>query len=144
MNASLSDVMTPNPVCCTPDTPLREVARMMVEHDCGQIPVVVRLPTGRPLGVVTDRDIIVRLVARDRDVSAASAADCMSSPAMRVSRDASLADCCTLMEQKQIRRLLVVDEDDAVCGIVAQADIARNGRDQVTAEMVKEISEPSH
>jgi CBS domain-containing protein len=144
MKASLNDVMTANPACCTPDTPLREVARLMVEHDCGQIPVVERLPTGRPLGVVTDRDIIVRMVAQERDVSAARAADCMSSPATRVSREASLADCCALMEKKQIRRLLVVDDDDAVCGIVAQADIARSGRDQATAEMVKEISEPSH
>lgn len=143
MKGSLNDVMTPNPACCTPDTPLREVARLMVDNDCGQIPVVERLPSGRPLGVVTDRDIVVRLVAQGRDVSTASAADCMSSPAARVGRDASLADCCTLMEQKQIRRLLVVDDDDAICGIVAQADIARSGRDQATAEMVKEISEPA-
>ena len=65
MNTSLNSVMTANPACCTGDTPLREVARMMVENDCGEIPVVDSRESGRPVGVVTDRDSAVRMVAED-------------------------------------------------------------------------------
>lgn len=140
MDTPLSSVMTANPACCKGDTPLREVARMMVENDCGQIPVV---ESGKPVGVVTDRDIAVRMVAEGRETGSACASDCMTSPVTTVPRNGSLADCCIAMEQNQIRRVVVVDDAGAVCGIVAQADVARTGRDEKTAEVVKQVSEPT-
>ena len=76
---NVQSVMTANPACCTPKTPLRDVAQMMVQHDCGQIPVVD--DAGAPLGVITDRDITVRMVASGRDTLHGCAADAMSSPA---------------------------------------------------------------
>ena len=143
MNNALDNVMTANPACCTGDTPLREVARMMVENDCGEIPVVESRQSARPIGVVTDRDIAVRMVAEGRDTHSACASDCMSSPVTTVARTASLADCAQAMEQNQIRRVVVVDDAGAICGIVAQADIALAGRDRTTGEVVQRVSQPT-
>jgi CBS domain-containing protein len=140
MDTPLTSVMTANPACCKGDTPLVDVARMMRENDCGQIPVV---EGNKPVGVVTDRDIAVRMVAEGRDIAAAKASDCMTTPVTTVPRSGSLADCCEAMERDQIRRVLVVDDSGALCGIVAQADVARTGRDEKTAEVVKQVSVPT-
>ena len=85
----LDTVMTANPATCRPDTPLRQVATMMLENDCGMIPVVDE--AGAPLGVVTDRDIAVRAVAAGKDVTRCSAGDYMTSPVRSVPMDTSLA-----------------------------------------------------
>lgn len=137
----IKSVMTADPVCCTADTPLREVARMMVDNDCGQIPVVNA--ANAPIGVVTDRDIVVRIIAEGRDPSAARAADCMTTPVTTVRSDSSLSDCCETMEREQVRRVPVVAADGSLCGIVSLADVALAGRDQKTAEVVKQVSEPT-
>ena len=134
-------VMTTNPACCNADTPLRDVARMMVDNDCGQIPVVDA--TNTPIGVVTDRDIAVRIVAEGRDPTSACAADCMTTPVTTVSEGSSLAACCDAMETSQVRRVPVVDANGSLCGIVSLADVALSGRDQETAEVVKQVSEPT-
>ncbi|MGH8077219.1 MAG: CBS domain-containing protein [Lysobacter sp.] len=135
-------VMTPNPACCTTDTPLRDVARMMVENDCGQIPVVNA--ANAPIGVVTDRDIAVRIVAEGRDATTACAIDCMTTPVTTVSADSSMADCCDKMEREQVRRLPVVDTDGSLCGIVSLADVALTTNAKTTAEVVKQVSDPIH
>ncbi len=136
----LDTVMTANPATCRPDTPLRQVATMMLENDCGMIPVVD--DSGAPLGVVTDRDIAVRAVAAGKDVTRCSAGDYMSSPVRSVPMNTSLADVCAAMESAQVRRLPVVDGDGRLCGVVAQADIALNGNSKHTAEVVREVSKP--
>ena len=135
-------VMTANPACCTADTPLREVARMMVDNDCGQIPVVDA--ANAPIGVVTDRDIAVRIVAEGRDPKSACASDCMTTPVTTISADSSLAECCETMEREQVRRVPVVTAQGSLCGIVSLADVALSGRDQKTVEVVKQVSEPTH
>jgi CBS domain-containing protein len=137
---NVQSVMTPNPACCTATTPLRDVARMMVDHDCGQIPVVDE--SQRPIGVVTDRDITVRIVAEGRNGNEATAADAMSMPVRTVTTETSLADCVCLMEADQIRRVPVVDTSGRLAGIVSIADLALAGKQEATAEVVKEISEP--
>lgn len=133
-------VMTANPACCSADTPVRDVARMMVDHDCGQIPVVDA--ANAPIGVVTDRDIAVRIVAEGRDATSARAADCMTTPVTTVSADSSMADCCATMEANQVRRVPVVAADGSLCGIVSLADVALSGRDHTTVEVVKQVSAP--
>ena len=138
---NVTSVMTANPACCTAETPLRDVARMMIDNDCGEIPVVDDHEARRPLGVITDRDIAVRAVASGA-ASEAAAGEFMSSPCITVRPDDSLSDCCQVMEQHQIRRVLVVDEDERVCGIVSLADVARHAAQSATAEVVKEVSEP--
>ena len=137
---NVNSVMTPNPACCTAQTPLQDVARMMLDNDCGQIPVVDE--SQRPIGVVTDRDIAVRVVAQGRDANRATAADAMSTPVRTVSTDTSLADCVCVMEADQIRRVPVVDANGRLAGIVSIADLALSGKREATAEVVKEVSEP--
>jgi CBS domain-containing protein len=138
--ANVTSVMTANPACCTADTPLRDVARLMIENDCGQIPVVDG--QGAPVGVVTDRDITVRIVAEGRDTMNATAGDAMSSPVETVRADSSLQDAVALMERAKVRRVPVVDAQGKLAGIVSQADVALSGKPKDTAEMVKEVSEP--
>src|SRR5438105_2563014 len=116
------EIMTGNPACCSPDSNLQEVARMMLENDCGEIPVV-HGNDKRPIGVITDRDITCRAVAQGKNPLQMKARDCMSTPALTVTPEMSLEECCRIMEEKQIRRMPVVDEHGCCCGIVAQADI---------------------
>lgn len=135
-------VMTATPAFCSKDTPLRDVARMMADNDCGLIPVV---DAGNvPVGVVTDRDIAVRIVAKGRDAQSALAGDCMTTPVTTIGDDSTLTECCDVMEGKQVRRVPVVDASGSLCGIVSLADIALSGRDQKIAEVVKHVSEPTH
>jgi CBS domain-containing protein len=135
------DVMSTNVTCCRRDTPLTEVAQMMVDCDCGEIPVAD--DTGRPIGVITDRDITCRVVAKGRNPLELTAGDCMTTPALIVTPHASLAECCEVMEQSQVRRLPVVDAAGRCVGIVSQADIARRAPEHNTAEVVQRVSEPS-
>ena len=141
---SVQTIMTPNPACCTVSTPLQEVAKMMLDNDCGQIPVVAEDGSRRPIGVVTDRDIVVRLVAQGSDPVQAKAGDAMSTPCVTVTCDTSLRECCDVMETSQIRRVPVVDANGDLCGIVALADIALSGQDAKTVEVVKEVSATTH
>ncbi|PYS78494.1 MAG: CBS domain-containing protein [Acidobacteria bacterium] len=116
--------MTPDPTCCTPDTTLQRVAEMMVEHDCGEIPVVDNVASMLPVGVITDRDITCRTVAKGLNPLTLTVADCMTTPCVTVTPDTSLAECCRILEENQIRRVPVVDAGGTCCGIVALADIA--------------------
>jgi len=136
----VKDIMTREPSCCTPDTNLQEVARLMVECDCGEIPVVENRQSMKPVGVVTDRDICCRTVAEGKNPLEMTARDCMSSPCVTVTPEIGVEDCCRVMEENQIRRVPVVDERGACCGIVAQADIAQRASERETAEVVKEVS----
>ena len=134
------EIMSNDVICCTPDTNLREVAQMMARHDCGDIPVVERGDGRRPVGVITDRDITCRAVAEGRNPLELTAADCMSEPVVTVTPDTVLEDCCHTMEQNQIRRVPVVDERGACCGVVSQADIARVAPEARSGHVLREVS----
>jgi len=135
------DIMAKSPARCTPDTPIPEVARLMVEYDCGAIPVVQSQDAPKPIGIVTDRDIVVRLVAEGKNPLELTAREAMSEGVVTARPDTSLEAVGDLMEDNQVRRILVVDENGALIGIVSQADIALNASPEVAAEVVKEISE---
>jgi CBS domain-containing protein len=136
------ELMTANPACCTTDMPLRDVARMMVKHDCGEIPVVERQDGKRIVGVVTDRDIVVRGVAEGKDCATANVGAVMSSPAVTVKDRDSLDEVVRVMEANRIRRVPVVTQNGECCGIIAQADIARTGSRKETGDLVREVSAP--
>jgi CBS domain-containing protein len=136
----IQDIMTENPACCTPDTGLQEVAKMMVECDCGCIPVVDSQDSKMPVGMITDRDITCRVVAQGKNPLGLAARDAMTSTVVSVTRDTNLNDCLELMEESKIRRVAVVDDRGAVCGILALADIATNAGPSDTAEIVQEVS----
>jgi CBS domain-containing protein len=134
------DVMTKDPACVTPGATIREAAQLMQRENVGIVPVVEEKGTNRLLGVVTDRDIAIRVVAEGRD-GGTRVSDVMSSSRIRT---------CTLddevmkaMANEQVRRIPIVDDRGALVGIVAQADIVRKTRDEDKAgNTVKEISEP--
>lgn len=133
------DLMTSKPACCTPDTPLRDVARMMVECNCGEIPVVDSMESMRPIGAITDRDITCRSVAEGKNPLGMTARDCMTTPCFTVSADASIDECSRVMEDHLIRRVPVIDRQGRCCGIISQADLARHV-DEVAAEVLRQVS----
>ena len=139
----IREIMSSDPEVCTPDTELYYVAKKMQERDVGAIPVVESTESMKPIGIITDRDIVVRAVAKRQDVQDLHAEDCMSTNIICVTPDTDLDQALDKMEDKQIRRLLVVDENHRLCGMVAQADIARNASDEETAELVQDVSEPA-
>jgi CBS domain-containing protein len=139
----VKDIMTSDPACCTPDTSLQRIAELMVENDCGEIPVIENAASLKPVGVVTDRDIVCRTVAKGVNPLKLTASDCMTTPCVTVTPDTSLDECCRVLEENQIRRVPVVDASGACCGIVALADIARHARKRDAGEVIKEVSEPT-
>jgi CBS domain-containing protein len=139
----VKEIMTRSPSVCAPDTPIQEVAKTMVGCDCGAVPVVGTKGTGILVGIITDRDMVVRAIAEGRNPLTLTAADCMTSPAITIREDASLEDCMELMESNKIRRVPVVDASGALAGIVAQADVARNASRQEAGELVRDVSAPT-
>lgn len=139
-NMRIKEIMTVNPACCEPETNLQEVAKLMAEKNCGAIPIVENRENKKPVGVITDRDVTVRAVAEGKNPVSAVARDFMTTSLLTLKPDASVEECCHLMEKNQVRRMLVVDERGALTGIVAQADIARQAPEYETAELVKDIS----
>jgi len=138
----VKDIMTDTISCCTPETSLADVARKMVVHDCGAIPVIDDQDHDRPLGVVTDRDIVCRILALGRNPLEMTAGECMTSPAYAVHPEDTLDDCCQMLEEHQVRRAVVIDEHGSCCGMVAQADLARHAGSRQIAELVEEVSQP--
>jgi CBS domain-containing protein/YHS domain-containing protein len=133
------DIMTKAPVCCGPDLPLADVARLMVQFDCGGIPIV-EPEARRPVGLITDRDITCRTIAAGKNPLDLIASDCMSAPVVTVTPDTSVEECCHAMEAHQIRRVPVVDAGGSCCGIVSQADLALRMANGRSADVVREIS----
>ena len=137
---NVGQIMTESPACCTPQTGLQEVAKLMLDHDCGCIPVVDDEESMMPVGMITDRDITCRTVAKGMNPLDLTAADAMTSAVVSVTPETSVEDCCVLMEESKIRRIAVVDENGRCCGIVAQADIAVTAAPREVADVVEKVS----
>jgi CBS domain-containing protein len=133
------DVMTPDPVCCTAKTSVDEIAKLMAHNDCGEIPIVDA--SDRVIGVVTDRDIVCRVVAQGKNPIGHAAEECMSKSVVVVDEDTPLDEVIAIMEKHQIRRVPVVDDGGCCIGIIAQADLARTGPEHEVAELVRELSQ---
>lgn len=114
---------------------------MMVEHDCGEIPVID--PQGKPIGVITDRDICCRAVSQGMDPNNTQVRECMTTPAITVAEEDSEERCIGVMEEHMIRRVPVVDAIGLCIGIVAQADIAMRLAPQPVSHLLREVSEPT-
>jgi CBS domain-containing protein len=138
MDARAQDLMTPDPACCTPATTLDQVAKMMIQNDCGEIPVVDT--ADQIVGVVTDRDIVCRVVAEGKNPVAYTAETCMSQPVVTVNEDASADDVIAIMEKHQIRRVPVVNKQGLCMGMISQADIAWRRPQEQVGELVREVS----
>ena len=138
MSKIAKEIMTPSPQCCSGETTLNEVANLMVEADCGEIPITDS--SNRLVGVITDRDIVCRAVAKGKNPTTVTVAEIMTQPVVCVNEETALDDVLAVMEENQIRRVPVVDGSGCCCGIISQADIALNVRERETGELVREVS----
>lgn len=135
--------MTPNPVSCVPEDNIVRAAMLMKQHDVGSIPVVSDRETMRLTGIVTDRDIALRVVAEQRDYYNTRVSDMMSEDMVTCREDDDYDDVVKAMRKKQIRRIPVVDHNERLLGIIAQADVARTGESQSVSRALAAISEPA-
>jgi CBS domain-containing protein len=138
---ALRDIMTSEVESIRPDAPLREAAEKMKRLDVGVLPVC----TGRHLeGIITDRDITIRAVADGCDPMRTRVGEIMTGECVTCHPETSISDAANLMKEKQIRRLLIVDQNDELCGIVSLGDMAVDyGHDKLTGSVLKDVSEPS-
>ena len=142
-----NDLMTRHPACVWTDDSIQRAAELMEEHDCGCLPVVDASGGDRVVGVITDRDIAVRGVARGRGVKT-FVRDLMTADLSLCRPDSDVKEVTRLMSDRQIRRVVVVDADGSCVGIVAQADLARAADDQAdisereVARVVERVSAP--
>jgi CBS domain-containing protein len=137
-----NEVMTKKPVCCLPNDTVVKAAELMKDKDVGSIPVVENEQTKKLVGIVTDRDLALRIVAEGLDARTTKVETIMTRRVVTCHAEDDLQKALDSMAEKQLRRIPVVDNDNNILGIIAQADVAtRVDQPEKTAEMVKEISQ---
>ncbi|HOM83291.1 MAG TPA: CBS domain-containing protein [Armatimonadota bacterium] len=137
------DVMTPDPVACMPDDRVETAAKIMMDRDCGAVPIVDSQEFRHLVGIVTDRDIVMRLIARGRNPIGVPLHECMTTPVFTVRPDDTVEEVARVMQERQVRRVPVIDSGNVLVGIVAMADLARaSGDEEMLGEVLEEVSEP--
>ena len=137
-----SEVMTSEPVCCVPDDVVARAAKLMKVGNIGAIPVVENEHNRKLVGIVTDRDLALHIVAEGRDAKSTKVGAVMTGNVVTCLADDDLQKALDAMAMHQLRRIPVVDSTNKVVGIIAQADVAtRVDQPEKTAEVVKEISQ---
>jgi len=135
-------VMTKDPVCCLPSDMVAEVARLMKRENIGPIPVIENEETRKLVGIVTDRDLALKIVAEGRDAKSTKVETVMTRKVVTCRAEDDLQIALDAMSKHQLRRIPIVDTDNKILGIISQADVAtRIDQPEKTAEMVKEISQ---
>jgi CBS domain-containing protein len=137
MGKSVRDVMTANPCTIDADKPVAYAAKMMKQENVGIAPIV---EGNRLVGTLTDRDIVLRVVAESKDPQAVQVREVASTAPVTIDPEENLDEALRLMASHQVRRLPVVEEDGRVVGVLAQADVAEEVKPKKTGEMVGEIS----
>jgi CBS domain-containing protein len=140
MARTLKDVMTRDVEVVHPNDTLRECAEKMRSLNVGPMPVC---EDGKLVGMITDRDIVVRAVALGHDPASTRVRDAMTDQVESCSQDTTLEEAAKLMQDKQIRRVLVLDENRKLAGIVALGDLSQDADDRLAGETLERISEPS-
>jgi CBS domain-containing protein len=142
---NVDELMTKNPACVTPADTARDAARAMEENDCGALPVVESENEKRLIGMITDRDIAIRGVAKGKGPDTLVRDLMTDGPdAARIGDDMKTVK--QIMTRNQVRRVPIIDADNRLVGIIAQADLARNDEaasDERVGEVVEKISKPS-
>ena len=140
---SCNDVMTKDPTCCLTGDPITRAAEIMKNEDVGAVPVVEDETTRKLVGIVTDRDIVLKVIAEDRDRAASTVGEVMSTNLVTCRPDDHLQTAMDRMAQHQVRRIPIVDGKDRLVGIISQADVAtRVDAPQRTAEVLESVSQP--
>jgi CBS domain-containing protein len=140
VGTKIGEVMTERPRAVTPETSVREAARLMEEEDVGSLPVVEG--GARLVGILTDRDVAIRVVGRGLDPDQTSVDQVASTDLVALTPDHDLDEALRVMAQEQVRRLPIVVGENELVGMLAQADVARVGKDRSTGEVVEAISRP--
>ena len=139
---SCSEVMTKNPVSALPTDTVVNVAQLMKERDIGPVPIVEDKVSRKLIGIVTDRDLAMKVVADGRDPNTTLVRDVMTREVVTCREEDDIDGALDAMSTHQLRRIPVVDKDDRLVGIIAQADVAlRMDEPEKTGEVVKEISQ---
>ena len=139
-----SDIMTKDLVTCTPENTIVEVAQLMKNEDIGPVLIVDNDDSRTLVGIVTDRDTVVKVIAEQRDVKTTRVGDVMSKKLVTCHADDDVNVAMKAMAQFQLRRIPVVEDNMRLVGIISQADLAtRVDEPEKTGEMVREISEES-
>jgi len=137
-----AEVMTPSPTCCNPDHTAVEAAELMQREDVGLVPIVGN--QGKLIGVITDRDIVLKVVAAGRDPRGTAVSEIMTTDPVACLPQESIETVMELMASRQVRRMPIVDSHGAIIGIVSQADLAtRLSSPEETGQVVQAISEPA-
>ena len=137
-----NEVMTKNPVCCLPNDMVAKVAQLMKSKDIGPVPIIENEQTKRLVGIVTDRDLALKIVAEGRDAKSTKAEEVMTRKVVTCRGEDDVQKALDAMSEHQLRRIPVVDNDNKIVGIIAQADVAtRVDQPAKTAEVVKDISQ---
>jgi CBS domain-containing protein len=137
-----SDIMTENLVYSSPEDTVSQVAQLMKREDIGPVLIVDNEDSKRLVGIVTDRDLALKVVAEGRDPQTTKVEEVMTRKVITCRADDDVENAMKAMAQYQLRRIPVVDKDDRLVGIISQADVAtRVGEPEKTAEVVREISE---
>lgn len=138
------DIMTENPICCLPRDSVTTAARLMMEHDIGLLPVVTSRSDKDVVGVITDRDIALAVVARGADPVETKVESVMSRHPLVCSPDDAYQKVVLTAARRHVRRMPVVDYSGRLLGIVSQADVALRIRDRrQTADFIREVSKPA-
>jgi CBS domain-containing protein len=138
MGQIIKDVMTSDPCTIDADKSVAYAAKMMRDEDVGLAPIV---EGDKLIGMLTDRDIAIRVVADGRDPDQVTVGEVASKQVVTIDPQQELDEALRIMAKHQVRRLPVVEEDGRLVGVVAQADVAREGDDKQTGELVQEISQ---
>jgi len=135
-------VMTKNPVCCLPDDMVAKVAQLMKRENIGPIPVIENEETRKLVGIVTDRDLALKIVAEGRDAKSTKVEAVMTRKVVTCRAEDDLQIALDAMSKHQLRRIPIVDNDNKILGIISQADVAtRIDQPEKTAAVVKGISQ---
>src|SRR5437868_8481522 len=134
------DIMTQNPRVVTPETPVQEAARLMRTEDTGVLPVVDGEGSRRLVGMITDRDIAIRVVADG--MTSAQVRDAMSTNPKTCRPDDNVKDVLQVMSDAQVRRIPIVDDGGTVVGIVSQADVVLEANGGKVEKTIEKISQP--
>jgi CBS domain-containing protein len=137
-----NEVMTKNPVCCLPNDTVSKVAQLMKSKNIGPVPIIENEQTKKLIGIVTDRDLALKIVAEERDPKSTKAEEVMTRKVLTCRAEDDLQKALDAMSRHKLRRIPVVDNNNGIVGIIAQADVAtRVDQPEKTAAVVKGISQ---
>jgi CBS domain-containing protein len=137
-----NEVMTKNPVCCLPSDTVSKVAELMKSRDIGPVPIIENEQTKKLVGILTDRDLALKIVAAGRDTKSTEAKEVMTREVVTCRAEDDVQNALDAMSAHKLRRIPVIDNNNRIVGIIAQADVAtRLDQPEKTAAMVRGISQ---